>query len=172
VVAINPAASENKIRFRLNYIILPLTLLVLSIILVACIYPLLPDEVAYHFQGDLPDRWLLRSTFVVWMIIPQIVFTLLSLAVVRLTMLSSRYFPSGSSPLNDLLLIIGNMLAMPQIVIIFVMIDFFLYNAYQIKLIPLWIFILIILVVGAIILAILFLRAIRRARRQVKTSQE
>jgi uncharacterized protein (DUF2062 family) len=87
--------------------------------------------------------------------------------------MTSRHFPSGSSPLDDLLLIMGNMLALPQIVIIFAMIDFFLYNAYQIKLISLWVFILIILVVGALVLAILFMVAIRRARRrQTKTSQE
>jgi uncharacterized membrane protein len=179
VVAINPAASvnkntpEDKARFRWTYFALPVALFLFTVILAACFYPLLPSEVAYHFQGDAPDRWLSRGGFIAWMIIPQVIFTLLAFAVVRTVMLTSRHFPAGSSPLNDILLIMGNMIALPQVVIIFAMVDFFLYNAYQIKLFPLWIFILIILVLGALILAILFMRAIRRARRrQVKISQE
>jgi len=75
--------------------------------------------------------------------------------------------------LQDILPIMGNMLALPQIVIIFAMVSFFIYNAYQIKLISLWIFILIVLVIGGIILALLFMRAVHRARRrQANISQE
>jgi uncharacterized membrane protein len=173
VVAINAAQTENKIRFHWNYVILPVALFALSIILAACFYPFLSPDIAYHFQADTPDTWLSRGGFIAWMLIPQVVFTLLSLAGVRLAMLASRYLPGKESPLKDILLIMGNMMALPQIVIIFAMINFFLYNAYQINLIPLWIFTLIILVLGAIILAILFIRASRRARsRQAKTSQE
>ncbi|MGD0780137.1 MAG: hypothetical protein ABR954_05065 [Dehalococcoidales bacterium] len=173
MVTINAAPTENKIRFHWKYVILPVVLFALSIILAACFYPFLSPDIAYHFQGDTPDRWLARGGFIAWMLIPQVVFTLLSLAVVRLAMLASRYLPGKESPLKDILLIMGNMMALPQLVIIFAMIDFFLYNAYQIKLIPLWVFTLIILVLGAIILAILFIRASRRARRQqAKTSQE
>jgi uncharacterized membrane protein len=173
VVAINSAEPEKKIRFRWNYAILPVVFFALSIILAVCFYPLLPDDVAYHFQNDMPDRWLSRGSFLGWMIIPQVVFTLLALAIVRLTMLISRYMPGKDSPLKDVLRIMGNMMVLPQIVFVFAMIDFFLYNAYQTNLIPLWIFTLIILVVGAAVLAILFLRAIHRARRQqAKPNQE
>ncbi len=173
MVVINSTESENKNHFHWKYVILPVTFFALSIILAACFYPLLPNDVAYHFQNDIPDKWLSRGSYIGWMIIPQVVFTLLALAVVRLTMLTSRYMQGKDSPLNDILPIMGNMMVLPQIVILFAMIDFFLYNAYQIKLIPIWIFTVIILVVGAVILAILFLRASRRARRrQVKPSQE
>jgi len=45
------------------------------------------------------------------------------------------------------------------------MLDVFLYNAYQIRLIPLWVFALIIMVLGAIILGIFFIQTIRQFRR-------
>jgi heme exporter protein D len=173
VVGINPAASENSIRLRWVYFALPVALFLLTIILAVCFYPFLSSEVAYHFNGDFPDKWISRGGFIAWMIIPQFVFTIIAIAVVRLVMLSSRNFPKGTSPLHDILPIMGNMLALPQLVIIFAMVSFFVYNAYQIRLISLWLFILIVLVIGGIILALLFMRAIRRARRrQANFNQE
>lgn len=173
MAAINAAQVENKIRFRWTYIALPAVLFLLSLIMAACFYPFLPDEIAYHFQNDSPDKWLSRGAFIGWMVVPQVFFALFSIIVVRIVMLTSRYLPQQSSPLPSLLPIMGNMVALPQIVLVFAMLDFFLYNAYQIKLFPLWIFTLIVLVLGAIILVILFIRTLRRYRRRpANISQE
>ncbi len=166
MVAINSAASETKAPFRWKYIILPAALFLITIILAVCFYPFLSSEVAYHFSGDTPDKWITRGAFIAWILIPQLLFALLALGIVRLLSLTSRHFPSSDSPLDDLLLIMGNMWVLPELVILFAMVDYFLYNAYQIQLMPLWIFILIILVLGALILVILFIRTIRRARRR------
>jgi uncharacterized membrane protein len=166
VVYINAAPTENKIGFRWTYVIVPVALFALSIILAVSFYPLLPDEIAYHFQNDSPDKWLSRGAFLGWMIVPQIFFAVFSIVIVRIIMLTSRYLPQSNSPLPTLLPIMGNMVAMPQIVLIFAMLDFFLYNAYQVKLIPLWVFTLIVLVLGAVVLIVLFIRAIRRYRQR------
>jgi uncharacterized membrane protein YeaQ/YmgE (transglycosylase-associated protein family) len=176
VVVINPATAEKPKRFRWTYIAFPVALFLLAVILAACFYPFLSSDVAYHFNGDLPDRWFSRESFTAWMIIPQLIFAVIALIVVRLMMLTSRAFPAGTSPLQDLLPLMGNIWVLPQIVLIFAMVGFFVYNAYQIKLISLWIFILIVLVIGTVILVLLFMRAFRRARQrqaqQAKTSQE
>ncbi|OGN99006.1 MAG: hypothetical protein A2Y89_00250 [Chloroflexi bacterium RBG_13_51_18] len=179
MVPINPAeiekqdGSESKIRFRWTYIVLPVTLFLLSLILAACFFPFLADEIAYHFQNDIPDRWLSRGALIGWMIIPQVFFTILSIVVVRIIMLTSRYLPQRNSPLPSLLPMMGNMIALPQIVLIFAMLDFFLYNTQQIKLIPLWIFTLIVLAGGIFVLGVFFIQAIRRSRRlKAKISQE
>ena len=166
MVNINSELTENKIRLRWTYVVLPVSLFVISIILAACFYPLLPDEIAYHFQNDSPDKWLSRGVFLGWMIVPQVFFTILAIIIVRITMLTSRYLPQYRSPLPGLLPIMGNMVALPQIILIFAMLDFFLYNAYQIKLVPLWVFTLIVLVLGAVVLIILFIRALRRYRQE------
>jgi uncharacterized membrane protein len=173
VVAINPATPKVTERFRWFYVALPVALFLITIILAVCFYPFLSSEVAYHFDGDTPDKFISRGGFIAWMIIPQFIFAVIAIAVVRLVMLTSRNFPVGKSPLQDILPIMGNMLALPQLVIIFALVSFFIYNAYQIKLISLWVFILIILVIGVIVLALLFMRAIRRARRrQAEINQE
>jgi hypothetical protein len=55
----------------------------------------------------------------------------------------------------------GNMVALPQIVLGFAMVDIFVYNAYQIHLPPLWIFAVIFMVGGGIAIGVVFVRAIR-----------
>jgi uncharacterized membrane protein len=172
VVAISPAISQDKAPFRWKYVILPALFLVVTIILAACFFPLLSSEVAYHFSSDMPDRFISRGAFIFWVLIPQLLFTLLAFGIVRLISLTARHFPPEGSPLDDILTIMGNIWALPQLVIIFAMVEFFLYNAYQIQLISLWIVVVIILAIGAIALVILFMRAIRRARqRQAKLAR-
>ena len=60
----------------------------------------------------------------------------------------------------------GNIIALPQIILTFAMLDIFLYNAYQIRLIPLWIFTLIIMVLGMVVLGTFFFQTARQSRRQ------
>ena len=164
---------ENKIRLRWTYIVLPAAFLVLSLVLAAFFYHLLPAQIAYHFHGDTPDRWLSRSAFIGWMIVPQFLFTLLAFATVRIILLGARYWPPDSTPLHRLVPVMGNMLALPQIILFIAMLQFFLYNAYQIKMIPLWIITLIVMVLGGVVLCVLFVRTIRRfRRRQSKNLQE
>jgi uncharacterized membrane protein len=173
VVVINPATSEKTTHFRWSHVILPVALFLLTVILAACFYPFLSSEVAYHFNGDTPDKWISRTSLITWMIVAQLVFAVIAIIIVRLANLTSRQFPAGSSPLQDILPIMGNMLALPQLVVIFIMISFFIYNTSQITLFPVWIFALIVLIAGGAALVLLFMRAQRRARRrQAKISQE
>jgi uncharacterized membrane protein len=165
VVAINSAEKEMQTRFRWTYVIVPVALFLISLILAASFYPLLSDEIAYHFQNDIPDRTMSRGAFIGWMVLPQVFFAILAIVVVRIVMLTSRYLPQRNSPLPNLLPLMGNIIALPQIVLVFAMISFFLYNAYQIRLISIWIFTLIVMVAGLIVLGVFFVRAIRQSRR-------
>jgi uncharacterized membrane protein len=165
VAAIYSAEKEIKTRFRWTYVVVPLALFLLSLVLAASFYPFLSDEIGYHFQNDIPDRTMSRGAFTAWMVLPQIFFTILSIVVVRIVMLTSRYLPQRNSPLPNLLPLMGNIIALPQVVLIFAMLSFFLYNAYQIMLIPIWVFTLIVMVAGLIVLCVFFVRAIRQSRR-------
>lgn len=168
----NKTNPENKIVFRWKYIVLPAVFLLLSVILAAFFYRLLPAEVAYHFQNSSPDKWLGRGAFIAWLVIPQFFFTLLSFIVVRLVLLGSRYWPAEDTPIKKLLPVMGNMVALPQIIFLFAMLDFFLYNAYQIRLIPLWVITLIVMILGGAILGVFFIRIIRQFRRQQSKSPQ
>jgi len=167
VVAINSTSSENKATFRWTYIVLPATILLLSVILTAFFYRLLPDEVAYRFSGVEPTHWFGRSGVIAWALVLQLVFVLLSLAIACIATSASRRLQLDETDLNrSLFAIMGNLMALPQIILLFAMLDIFLYNAYQIKLIPIWVIALVVMVLGGIILVVFFIRTIRQFRRR------
>ena len=157
--------SEKHITFRWTYIILSVAILLISVILAVYFYGLLPPEVAYHFQDGSPGRWMSRSAIIVWLVVPQFVLVFIGLIISGgTTILSRRSWQTENTQVRKVLLITGNMVALPQVILAFAMLDIFLYNAYQIHLMPLWIFVLIIMVLGGIILGIFFIQALGRAR--------
>ena len=161
--------AGGVLTFRWGYIMLPIAILCLSIILVAYFYHLLPTEVAYHFKFDgSADKWLSRGRIIAWMLTPQFLLTLLAGAIAwGMTKLGGLSRQPGSTGIKveRILLLMGNMVAMPQIILCFAMVDIFSYNSYQIHLMPLWIFALIIVALGGIILGIFFIQAMRQAWR-------
>ncbi|MFQ6122548.1 MAG: DUF1648 domain-containing protein [Dehalococcoidales bacterium] len=156
--------STESIPFRWKYILLPVTILLLSIILTAYFYPLLPGEVAYHFKDSSPDKWMSRGGLIAWMLTPQFFLTLLAGIIVWGTIrLSAHFRQAGSRWVERILSLMGNMIALPQIILGFAMLYIFSYNSYQIHLMPLWVFALFVMGLGAIILGIFFTLAIRGA---------
>ena len=164
---VKQATPVKALTFRWSYIILPVAILSLSIMLTAYFYHLLPTEVAYLFKRNgSPARWLSREMITVWLLTPQFLLTLLAAAITwGITKLSTLFKQSGSAWIKPerILLLMGNMVALPQIILSFAMLDIFSYNSYQIHLMPLWAFALIIMGLGGIILGIIFIQAMRRA---------
>ena len=157
--------SRKAISFHWRYIILPVAILFLSIILATYFYHLLPGEVAYHFKGGTPDKWLSRGVIAAWMLIPQFLLVLLAASIVwGTTKISARFRQVESTLVSKVLSFMGNMIALPQIILSFAMLDIFSYNAYQTRLMPLWIFALIVMGLGGIIMGMFFIVAIRRVR--------
>ncbi len=152
--------------FRWSYIIAPLAVLLLAIIMSAYFCHLLPTEVAVHFGSDgIPDRWLKPEVTMVMALLPQFFLTLAAAALAwGMTKVANRFRQPEETRINleILLSLMGNMIALPQIVFGFAMLDIFVYNAYQIHLPPLWIFALIFMIGGGIVIGVFFVRAIRR----------
>ena len=160
-------ATAETSPFRWSYILLPLAILALSIILTAYFYHQLPTEVAYHFKLDgSPDRWLGRGMVTLWLLVPQLILTLVAAAITwgitRLGILSNQPESAWIKP-EGILSLMGNMVALPQIILCFAMLNIFSYNASQMHIMPLWIFALITMGLGGVILGIFFILAIRRA---------
>jgi drug/metabolite transporter (DMT)-like permease len=149
-------------------------LFLLSIILTAVFYNKLPSEVYYHFSGDIPDREVSRTAIIAWLLIPQFVLMVIGVAISGIgSIVSRKYKISNINNTKRLLMAMGNMVALPQIILIFTLLDIFLYNAYDIRLIPLWIIIVIVLLIGTIVLGIFFYRIIRQFHTsKVKQNQE
>jgi hypothetical protein len=66
--------------------------------------------------------------------------------------------------LDTVTLAMGNMIALPQVIFFFAMLDIFSYNSYEIRILPLWVIALVIMALGAIVLGMFFIRAIRQVR--------
>jgi len=153
------------IAFRWRYIALPVSVFLLSLILTAYFYHLLPGEVAYHFQDGSPDRWMSRGAIIAWMLTPQFFLALLAAAIIwGITKLSTYFRQTVSRGVERILSLMGNMIVLPQIILGFAMLDIFSYNAYQIHLMPLWVFALLVMGIGGIILGVFFILAIRQVR--------
>ena len=149
---------------------MPVAILLLSIFLSAYFYHLLPTEVAYHFELDgTPDRWFSRGMTMVWVLTPQLFFTLLAGAIVwgitKLGIISRQMESTWIKP-ERILSLMGNMIALPQLIVCFAMLDVFSYNSYQMHIMPMWIFLLIILGLATIALGLLLIFIFQKARHQ------
>jgi len=159
-----PAVKES-VPFRWKYIALPVVILSLSLILTACFYHLLPAEVAHHFTDGSPDRWTGPGTVIAWMLAPQFFFTMLAAVIIwGAIKISAQFKPVEGGWVERLLLLMGNMVALPQIILTFAMLDIFSYNSYQVHLMPLWAFALIVMGLGGIFLGIYFALVVRQVR--------
>jgi uncharacterized membrane protein len=165
--SVKHTTAEAILVFRRRYIILPVVIFLLSIALTAYFYRLLPAEVAYNFDlGGLPDRWTGRVTVIFWMLLPQFILTLMAIAITwGMIRLGIPYQQTSGNRIKPerILSIMGNMVGLPQIILCFALVNIFSYNSYQVHIMPLWIFALIIMGLGAILLSICFFLAIRRA---------
>lgn len=157
---------------RLSYIIVPIAILLLSVALSAYFYPLLPAEVAYHFEPDgTPDRWLSREMTMFWVLALQLVFVLLGGGIAwGVTKLSTLFGQAGSTKIKPerLVLFTGNFVALPQFIICFAMVDIFSYNSYQIHLMPMWVFLLVVLglvTISLVMFGVLILSKVRGGQR-------
>jgi purine-cytosine permease-like protein len=159
--------------FRWAYIALPVSLFIISAALAAYYYRLLPEETAYHFVNGTPDRWLDRGAIIAALVAPQAICALLAFAIVRVAISGISRYALENAPLKKITLAMGNMTALLQVILLFAALDIFFYNVYEIKLMPLWAFSLIFLVLAGLALGIFFIQAIRQLRRsQDKSPRE
>lgn len=157
-----PAKPAKTHGFQWSYVLLPLAILLISIIIAVYFYGKLPDEVVYSFK---PDEWLSRNAIMLWVLIPQALLTLLAIVIVwgttRLNALFKQIETSGIK-IDTILMIMSNMVAIPQLILGFAMLNIFSYNAFQTRISSLWAFVLAIIVVGTVFLGIFFIGTIRK----------
>jgi uncharacterized membrane protein len=153
---------------RLSYIIGPLVVLFLALALSACFFHLLPAELATHFELDgTPDGWMSREMTMVWTLLPQLIFVLVAWGVAWVvTRLSRRFGQMKGAGLRTegVLLFMGNIIALPQLLLCFAMVDIFSYNLYQIHLMPMWAFLLATLGLVTIALGVFLVYIFSRVR--------
>jgi uncharacterized membrane protein len=152
--------------FPWKAVILPLVSLVFVVVIVTFFWGKLPYEVGSRFTDDgVPTSFTTRMALVLWALLPQLFLAGLAFLVAwginRISPIVRSAQEAGFK-LDDLLIIMGNMIALPQLILGFAMLNTFGYNAYQVRMLPLWVVVLIIAVAGAVILGAFFITAIRK----------
>jgi uncharacterized membrane protein len=161
-------APRPSVSFRWGYVALPIALFVISILLAVVFYPRLFAEAAYRFNFDgSPRNFAGRQTIIFVTLIGQFILTLMACAIVwGATALSGSAGQTDSARSTQrLVMVMGNMVAVPQLVIGFVMADIFGYNVYARHLLPLWAFALAVMLLAGVVLVIFFVKTIRRSNK-------
>ena len=104
----------------------------------------------------------------VWALLPQLLFVLLATAiawgVTKLSILSGQTGDTGVK-LKRIVSLMGNLIALPQLIVCFAMLDIFSYNSYQVHIMPMWILLVAILGLATIALGIFVIFILSKARR-------
>ncbi len=159
-------AITKPLPFKWKYVTLPLLILLVTVVMVLWFYGRIPEEAGSRFSanGEVLDTTT-RATLVIRALLPQVLLTVFSFlvawGVTRVSALA-RYTEESGVKLENLLLVMGNMIALPQIVLAFTMLNTFGYNAYQVQILPLWVVIVIVMVMGAAALGAFFISIIRK----------
>jgi len=150
-----------------------MAILLICIVLTVFFYRLLPTEMAYSFQPDSPDNWSNRGAVIAWTLTPQFFFVLLAAAIVQgVIKLSARFrqLDNIQTLPGKVLTLMGNMVALPQLILAFAMLDIFVYNAYRTHLMSLWAFAMVVMALGGAYLGIFFFQALRQVGELSRTA--
>jgi len=148
--------------------LLPLVTFVVSVAATVYFYRLLPADVGYRFRSDgTADAWVGKGALVALTVVPQFLLTLLAGAVALVVTKVGGLMKAGEtamSSLSGVVAVMSNMVVMPQLVVLFTVLDIFNYNAYQIHLLSPLLSALVVMVIGGFLLIFLFYRAAQRMR--------
>ncbi|APV44333.1 hypothetical protein Dform_00992 [Dehalogenimonas formicexedens] len=144
--------TPSPLKFRASFIILPLLCLLATIIISAVYYGQLPDNVTFRFDihGN-PSAEMAKTSFIVLMIGIQALLTLVAYittsAIGNIPVLRDNTDKFKFNP-GRLLALIGNMPAIIQLIMAYVLVDAVIYAKQAEHIIPLWVFAVVTLVIG------------------------
>jgi uncharacterized membrane protein len=166
----------NRLSFRWSHITAPVVVFLFSLIIFASFYHLLPAEVAVHFDFDgNPDNWLSPLMTGVTVLVPQLFFVLLAAGIAWVVTRLGRqsgWAESGGVSAGRIVSFMGNILALPQLILLFAMLDILSYNSYQIHILPMWLFLIVVLGLATIALLVLAVFIYLRARKAMSQPEE
>ncbi len=167
-----PAAAVpagRELPFRWRYVAAPVLVLLVAVAAAAYFFRLLPPQVFYHFAADgSGDRSVSRGALVMALVAPQFLLAFVAAAVAHIVArVGGRFVRDGSTSgpaVESVTTVMSNMVVLPQLVLGFAMADMFVFNAYDIRLPPLYVIAMVVMLGGGAILGLFFLRAIQQAR--------
>lgn len=146
-------AKVERLPFRWRCVTLPLALCLVSLLVAAYFYPRLEEtRIASHFNlRGQPDGWMGRQAFLATMLAIQFAFGGVSLALVRWVSAWLRPGVPGQVSPSASQWLLGNLLAIGQLVVLYAMADTFWYNLHQAHLLPVWLFIIVAVILATLV---------------------
>jgi|WetSurMetagenome_2_1015567.scaffolds.fasta_scaffold409252_1 uncharacterized membrane protein len=170
-VKVNPASSSTeKLTLRLTDVLLPVLVLIVAAVLTIVFYLKVPGQVAYHYDAnELADRWMGRNQLVIITLLPQLLLAFLSILIASVMFkVAGSFVKEGKARPSTIRGVVGmmsNMIVLPQLILLFATLEIFIYNAYHVHIMPLYIFAILVIIFGTLILGLLFIREIRQSRK-------
>jgi uncharacterized membrane protein len=158
------AAATPKQKVRWSYFILPVIILLISLITTAFFYNKLPDPVNLRPDSDTPAT-ITRFMAMLWAIVPQLLMALIAMVITWGTGKISNLFAEAAASgvkLETVLMVMSNMVVIPQLVLLVAMINIFSYNSFQTHVSFVWWASLAVIFTGIILLSIFFVRSIQK----------
>ncbi|MEL7562023.1 hypothetical protein [Dehalogenimonas sp. 4OHTPN] len=152
-------ATPEPLKFRLKFIGLPLAVLLLTAAVAAVSYGGLPEEIFYRFDtaGEPSGDAIAKSSLVLLMVGIQAVLVaaawLATRSVGNVQLFRDNVGNFWFSP-TRLLTLMGNMPAIIQFIMTYVLVDAVYYANNTSHIMPLWLFALIVLVAGGVLILI------------------
>jgi uncharacterized membrane protein len=162
---------KTELAFEWKYVTLPVIIFITSIIIAAMFFFQLPDEIAYRFtSGGAAESWMGRITITAIMLGLQFVIIAMVVLIIRTIIGFAKTIEQSSPGFNPdrFMLLIGNIAALPQLVLAVIMFDIFSFNVVNKHVLSIWLLILIMAISGAIILSVFFIRAFINTRNRNK----
>lgn len=163
-----PAGTRTVVlKFRWQYILMPLIFSFISIALFIIFFWQLNPQVAYRFNAEgISISTASREMLALFMLLPHLLFVVLAGGITSTIVKIGGSLEQISQAFNPerLLFFIGNIMAMPQIVFAFIMLDIFRYDINGSHLMPVWIFAVIVMVVGSFFIIPFFIQTFLRSR--------
>lgn len=163
--------AKKCLTFEWKYITLPLIIFFISFVIAAIFFFQLPDQVAYRFTaGGTAESWMGKTAITAIMLGLQLVIIVMVILIVKAIVGFGQAIEQTSPNFNPdrFMLLIGNIAALPQLVLAVVMFDIFSFNVVGEHVLSIWLIILILAISGAVILTAFFIKAFLQTRKADK----
>ena len=167
------SAPAPTLRFRWRYAALPLLTMAVSIVIAAALGPKLPADTAYNFGGGIdPTGYFSRGAVLSITLGLQVAIALpvIFVSAITVRLRGGQADDADSRKLDRVLLLVTNLVALLQLLLLFALAEILSYNIYGAHLMPGWVFGAAVLVAGAVFLALLF-KLLPERRKKQKTKE-
>jgi uncharacterized membrane protein len=163
-----PPGDTSALPFRWGYIAISVFLFLFCLAVAAIVHPSLPESVAYRFSSaGVPTSFLSKAAFTAVMLGAQAFITLAVIGLAFSIIAFGRRLLGKSAlafNVHGMIWLMTNMLALPQIILAFILLDSSFYALQGSHIMTPWLFSLITVGLGSLVILFVFVQVFKQAR--------